>query len=58
MIDEIKSSSKLSDVLKEVCVDFFEHMIHITYRKDNIFIFEEDESKKKVKIILRRLENY
>ena len=44
--------------MKDALVEFFEEIIHISYRKDVLTEKEEDGFKKKIKIILTRLKDY
>ncbi len=58
IIEEIKISPKIKGEMKDALTEFFEEIIHISYRKDVLTEKEEEDFKKKVKIILTRLKEY
>ncbi len=58
LIDELKLNNKIDTELKEDLIDFFESMIHISYRKESLSPEEEETMKKKIKVILTRLKDY
>ena len=57
LIDEIKLHSNMSRELKELLVEFFNEVIRISYREENITDKEKEELKRKVKILLQSLQD-
>lgn len=56
LVDEIKSCPRLKNELGELLIDFFNKMIQISYKKDEISEEEKEHLRKEIKIIVRRLQ--
>jgi len=57
MIEEVKKKKDMDDALKEYLVDLFQDMIIISYKTDLISKDERDNLKKKIKMVIKRIES-
>ena len=58
LIEEVKATQKMKDEMKEPLIDFFDEIIHISYRTDVLSEEDEEDFKRKIKIIITRLKDY
>ena len=56
LVDEIRACPQLKNELGELLIDFFEKMIRISYKKDEMDEEEKEEIRKEIKIIAKRLQ--
>ncbi|MCK5108020.1 MAG: hypothetical protein KAQ83_04800 [Nanoarchaeota archaeon] len=56
LVDEIKSCPQLKNELGELLIDFFNQMIQISYKKDEVSEEEKEQIRKEIKIIIKRLQ--
>lgn len=56
MVRELEHASKIPQELREALIDFFEHMILISYKDHDIPEEERDQLKSKIRLIMKRLE--
>lgn len=52
-IEDVKRHGTMSDKLKDVLIDFFTEVIHISYRDQTISENEKNDLREKIKIIIK-----
>jgi len=57
LIDEIRASPKITAELKDSLTDFFNEMIRLSYMQESIGEDEKVQLRKKIKVILRKIQN-
>ncbi len=58
LIEEVKATQKMNEEMKDPLIDFFNEIIHVSYRTDVLSQEDEDDFKRKIKIIITRLKDY
>ncbi|MBN1645973.1 hypothetical protein JW868_02950 [Candidatus Woesearchaeota archaeon] len=57
LVMEIRHSREISDDLREALIDFFEHLVLISYKEETISDQERVDLKRKLKMIIKLFQN-